>query len=105
MIAHSRLAPVQRRIEELLQAARQAGPESPLNSAALEWLSPPAPPLAWPDPTSHVPRHDHPTGDQLFAYWEGRLDEASRAAIAAHANQCPACLRSLLEIGDLVLGG
>jgi hypothetical protein len=52
---------------------------------------------------SATSQHGHPTGE-LFAYWEGQLDEAARAAVEAHASRCPECLRGLLEIGDLVLG-
>src|SRR5262245_3832853 len=84
MTARSRLAPVQRRVEELLRAARQVSPAPP----------PPPPPAALarrhPDLTPAV-LSEHPTGDQLFAYWEGQLDEPGRAAVEAHANCCPAC--------------
>jgi len=79
----SRIGPAaQRRIDQLLAAARQARKET---------LAPPA---------THV-MPPHLDGDLLFAYWEHTLDPESREAAEEHALGCESCLGWLLEVGRL----
>jgi hypothetical protein len=75
--------PIQRRIDQLFAATRQTRRE----------LLREAPPGVGPPP--------HPSGDQLFAYWENSLDEPDRAALEEHTGCCDQCLRWLLEVGQL----
>jgi hypothetical protein len=67
---------LQRRIDQLLAAARDAHR----------------------DPSRLPPHLD---GELLFAYWESALDPASRDAVEEHALACEACLRWLLDVGRL----
>jgi hypothetical protein len=46
----------------------------------------------------------HPTGDQLFAYWEDTLEEFDRSALEEHTRCCDQCLHWLLEVGKLFPG-
>jgi hypothetical protein len=75
--------PIQQRIDQLLATTRNARRE----------LTREAPPGVGPPP--------HPTGDQLFAYWEEGLDAHQRAALEDHAACCDQCLHWLFEVGKL----
>jgi hypothetical protein len=79
----SRIGPAaQRRIDQLLAAAREARRE-PFAPLAI-YLTP-----------------GHPDGDILFAYWENQLDTAGQEAVEKHARGCPHCLAALIEVGRL----
>jgi Putative zinc-finger len=75
--------PIQQRIEQLLTTARQARHD----------LVREDPPGVGPPP--------HPSGDQLFAYWENTLDEPDRVDLEEHVACCDECMRWLFEVGKL----
>jgi hypothetical protein len=45
----------------------------------------------------------HLTDEQLFDYWEERLDAAALAAVEAHAGACAFCADHLSQVGRLVV--
>ena len=77
MSSSRRLAPVQRRIEELLLLARLSPPALPPATAAAPRKLATAPEEDRLTPS----QHGHPAGEQLFPYREGHLDEAGSSGL------------------------
>lgn len=75
---------LQERVRELLRSVRRAK----------QWTEEEVLELAYDE--------SHLSGEQLFDYWERKLDATARAAVEAHAAACDFCLHQLAEIGRLV---